>query len=218
MPPKREYSRADLIQTAQMFAQRFGKFPAQADFKGERKAYYEDVLKSKLPHARCFEREFGSWGALRTLLGEEPSKFTPDGLSEKVSMEFAQNVLGMVPVDNETGVVDGYIGDLRVEVKGSLLTRASVKDSHYRFRWMLHHRELSKLVDKVVCVGVLKNGEIGVVLQFDGEAVIADRLDGRKTLDFSVNTLYGSRESVYWPYITHRNVHINADNIEDYVL
>lgn len=212
-------TREELSAVIQAFLDKLGKFPARDDFKGERRTYYENLLGISIPHAIKFERTFGSWSEVRKSFGVGESKFTPNQLAEKVSIDYAVKQLGMVEVQSETGTVDGFIGNQRVEVKGNVLSRASASDKHanYRFRWPLHYRKYSQLVDRMVLVGVLRNGEIAMVLDVQGQDQITDLFDDKKTFDFTVNTLFGQRESKFWPFITQINSKLNADNIEDYV-
>ncbi|WP_155299021.1 hypothetical protein [Deinococcus kurensis] len=214
----RTYTRAQLIQVAQDFVATFGKFPARDDFKGERRTYHEGIMGQTLPGGRVFEHEFGSWQAFRDELSAGTSKYTPGEASERISMHYATQTLGMIEVPHETGTVDGFIGDQRVEVKGALLTRASASgQSTYRWRWMIHHREVSKLVDRLVLVGVLKTGEIGCVVDIAGEQQLRDLADGRKTIDLSVSVLFGQRDSRLWPFISQVNHTLDPDNIEAYL-
>ena len=217
------YTPEELLDYVRLFQKHLNRFPSRDDLKGKRKIHFEGLLTAatkkpvKLPQAVFFERAFGSWQELRDRFGEEKSKYTPGELAEKVSMDYAVKQLGMEPADNETSVVDGYIGDEAVEVKGATLSRAGMKDGHYRFRWNLHYRELSKLVDRLILVGVLKNGEIACVLDIRGRPQLADLADNRRTIDMGMGAIFGTRETKYWPYVTQLHSGLSPQNIEEYV-
>lgn len=151
-------TKENLIQWAKDFKKQFGYFPSKDDCRGANKAAYEAVHKFTMIHASSVQRLFGTWADYRIACGEIPSKYTHTNLAEDTSIAYLTAKYGFVEHKSTNGNVDGYIGDKTVEVKASILRKGS--RNYERFRWSLHEREYSKLVDEMYLIGLNENGDV----------------------------------------------------------
>lgn len=161
--PSKEQRRTLYLAYGQHFRQQTGRAPARLDFRGANLEHYRQAHGVPYPSAKQVEAVFGSWGAYATAVGG-PS------ISPKVevgyrAVEFMRRQFGLVVEDGHMGAVDGVIDGRTVEVKGATLSKDRTF-GHVRWRFRLHHRRYSLLVDELWLVGL-----------HEQEAVIAWRLN-----------------------------------------
>lgn len=151
-------TKESLVKWGQEFKTKFGYFPSEDDCRGANKKAYESVHQFKMSHASSINRIFGSWSAFRTEAGEVATKYTHSSLAEDTSIAYLTEKYNFVEHTGPNGNVDGYIEDRTVEVKASILRKGS--RGYSRFRWSLHEREYSKLVDEMYLIGINDQGEV----------------------------------------------------------
>lgn len=183
-----------LVQWAKDFKTNFGYFPAEDDCRGANKKAYETVHKYKMVHSSSILRLFGSWTSFRLECGEVASKYTHSNLAEDTSLAYLKEKYGFVEHNSPNGNIDGYIGKNTVEVKASILRKGS--RDYRRFRWSLHEREYSKLVDEMFLIGISETGEVLVearLSKYDMHMAV----DYKAAIELSAEALEKGHSSTY---------------------
>ena len=190
----------DLIKWAHDFKKATGYFPGRDDMKGEVRKQYAKKLNMPMPHATTIERIFGKWSDFRTACGETQSKFTHTKLAEATSIKYLTEKYGFEEHPANAGHVDGYINDKRIEVKAATLRKASRGN---KFRWRLHNREYSKLVDEMFLIGISETGDVLVEIHLANQTDILNTVDLRDYIELHEDALKkGTSNSLIWPYVT----------------
>lgn len=190
------------IKWARDFKKRFGYFPAQDDLKKPNRDMLQKLFGIEVPHATTIARRFGSWSIFREACGETPSKYTPSHMTEEISIAYMKKKYGMVEVEAENSIVDGYIGDRAVEVKGGRLKIKKTDAKYPSFEWNLHEREYSKLVDELYLIGMDDDGNVLLEICIPTRGHLLNVADGKASLKLSGSALVkGSSASIVWPYV-----------------
>ncbi|ABU97029.1 hypothetical protein P74p79 [Thermus phage P74-26] len=181
------------------FYQRVGRAPRREDFRPKHKARWEAILGFELPGEYTIKKEFGGFNNYIRAMGLSLNVAND---VEEVENASLRHVLEVYPnaqlVKSEQSVYDLEIGQERVEVKG---TQLSIRNDNgaMHFSWRLHNRIFSKLVDRVILVGLDKDLNPLVRLEFKGSGLRL--LDDKDTLTVYADALLGGH-SKYKPYIT----------------
>lgn len=190
----------DIIAWAKEFKHKFGYFPGRDDLKGDARKAYIERHNFNMYHATSIERVFGSWSDFRIACGEAASIHTPTTITEQVSMTYMVEQYGMIATSGEQDVVDGYIGDSRIEVKSAILRRKT--EGQKRFRWALHKREYSKLVDEMALIGCDEDGNVLLDIRISSKGEIAALIDNRNTVEIPYSALVtGMCKAPLWNYV-----------------
>lgn len=180
------------MRLAEDFRARTGKLPVRLDWRGENRTYWENQHGVEYPSSRIVELEWGGWGKFIMALGGLP---LTHGETGSMALEYVQGRYPEVELmPGANGTVDCFVGGDRVEVKGSRLNRdARIPAPRWRFR--IHSRQLSLLVDRVILVG-FAGGRPVVEWSFDRvDSVI--HLDGKDALSVTARQVFGGG---YYPY------------------
>ena len=168
-------TQAEAVFCAERFKAIHGRFPSRIDWRGENLAHFRSRDMTAYPSERQVQRLFSGWGQFLRELGESPL-ITQE--TARVAVEHVQNRLGNVEVmPGASGTIDAFVGSLKAEIKGSTLQQ----DERFRtprFRFRLHEREYSRLVDTLILVGIVAD-EAVVEWHLDKVAMltIADGVD-----------------------------------------
>jgi hypothetical protein len=188
----------EIIATGLRFYQRVGRPLKREDLRGKRKERWESVLGFELPTEYDVRKHFGSHADYLKAMGF--SNNMPDRIAQ-VEDASLKHVLEVYPqaqiVRSERSVYDLEIGNERVEVKGTQLAiRNDTLQAH--FSWRLHKREFSKIVDRVILVGLDKDLNPLIRLEFYGAGL--KLLDKKDTLTIYAAAIAGGH-SKYRPYV-----------------
>lgn len=173
-----EDKHAQALSLAKRFEQTTGKLPSRMDWRGENLRQFREAHGLEYPSERVVQRLFNGWGNFLRELGESPL-ITQD--TAKAALAHVQRRYEDVELQpGASGTIDCFIGAERVEVKSSSLQQDEViRTPRWRFR--LHEREYSRLVDKMILVGVVA-GEPVVEWALDKVAMLM-HVDGLDTLN-----------------------------------
>lgn len=180
------------------FYTRTGRVPKREDFRGERRKYWERLLGFKLPSDSSVYLKFKGFSAYQRALGFIQS---PHALADRIEEAAIQHVLQVYPeaevVKANTNAYDLLIGDARVEVKGSVLSKRNDNGLvHCTFK--LHKREFSKTVDAVFLVCLDKDYNAIARFEFRGRGLRL--LDNKSTITTYPGMFFGGH-SQYRPYL-----------------
>lgn len=197
------------LRTAILFRHRVGRTPKRRDFRSPDKVKWEELLGVTLPSADQVARHFGSWSKYLEAAGL-PSDPKADFIQriEEVALKKVREVYpDFEVIPHETGAFDGYLGDERVEIKGSSLSFRTDNPELGFFSFKTHGRKLSKVSDRAIFVGVGIDRETGaveplVVMNFPKAAL--GFIDSKSTVMVYASAVFGTGSSQYSPYIVWR--------------
>ena len=196
----RTHSKESIVTWAKEFKHKFGFFPGRDDLKGKTRKAYMDNFQFEMMHATTIERIFDSWSEFREACGELPSKYTHSNIAEDASVAYMVERYGFVPSTAEQDVVDGYIGNVAVELKSSILRRKT--GNFTRFRWALHNRDYSKLVDEMYLIGCDEDGNVLIEVHLPTKEDIRYMVDNKAAVELPGEVLVsGTSKSTLWPYV-----------------
>lgn len=194
------HTQESIIEWAKQFKDKFGYFPGRDDLKGKTRKAYEDNYNFSMMHANTIERIFGSWTEFREACGEASSKYTHTNVAETASITYMVEKYGFIPSTAEQDVVDGYIGDRSIELKSAIRRRKSGNDT--RFRWVLHNRIYSQLVDEMYLIGCDEDGNVLIELHLPTKSDIKYVIDDKQSVELPGEALVkGTTKSVLWSYV-----------------
>jgi hypothetical protein len=181
------------MRLAEDFRARTGKLPVRLDWRGENRTYWETQHGVAYPSARIVELEWGGWSKFMLALGGLPLTHRETGVMALEYVQARYPEVELMPGAN--GTVDCFIGGERVEVKGSRLNRdARIPAPRWRFR--IHSRQLSLLVDRVILVGIAGDSPV-VEWSFDrADSLI--HLDGKDALSVTARQVFGGGHYPYY--------------------
>jgi hypothetical protein len=191
---RNEEKLAKYIRAGMEFFKREGRAPSITDWKGQNRQYWASKHGVQYPPATNVERLFGSWGNFLSVLGMTPS-YHPTRLGF-LAMELCRNLFGVEDLNYQTGAVDGYWHDRPVEIKGARIERDPTF-GHYRWRFRLHHRQYSKLVDHIFLVGFDHGERPLIVWRFDKQD-IGPLFDSRDSISIAAHPPLLSKP---YPYV-----------------
>lgn len=170
-------TQAEALLHAERFQALHGALPSRLDWRGANLEHFRTRDMTSYPSERQVQRLFGGWGNFLRALGETPP-IAQD--TARVAVGHVQNRLADVEVmPGASGTIDAFVGGLKAEIKGSSLQQ----DERFRtprFRFRLHEREYSRLVDTLILVGIVGD-EAVIEWQLDKVAMLA-HADGVDTL------------------------------------
>lgn len=183
--------RDEYISLAFKFQEYEGRLPVRIDWRAENLAYFRKKHKLKYPAERQVQVQFGSWGHFLVACGGIPKS------TQKVADIAVEHVVkryGAIVMPGASGTIDAHINDESVEIKGAtLVTDDLIRTPRWRFR--LHSRQYSLLVDKVILVGL--SGEEPVVEWMFDRVDMAQHLDGKDALSIRAKDPFGTS---YYPF------------------
>ncbi len=194
------HTEESIIEWAKSFKHKFGFFPVRDDLKGRTRAAYEDIHNFPMMHATTIERIFGSWSDFREACGEAVSRFTHSDVAEQASVQYMIEKYDFIPSVAEQDVVDGYIGSRAIELKASIRRRKTGNST--RFRWVLHNRDYSKLVDEMFLIGTDEDGNVLLEIHLPTKEDIQYIVDNKQAIELPGEALIsGYTKSVLWTYV-----------------
>lgn len=184
--------RTEFVRLAGEFKARTGKLPSRIDWRGENLTYWRSVHGLPYPHTATIERVYGGWNHFLMACGSLPRS------TQEVGTQALEHVCRRYPdvevMPGHSGTIDCFIDGERVEVKGATLSRDSfIHTPRWRFR--LHHRDYSLLVDRVILVG-LAGGKPVVEWSFDKVDTVM-YLDGKDALSITARQAFGGGHYTY---------------------
>jgi hypothetical protein len=198
------------------FNQRVGRPPRRLDLREPAKSLWEEQLGIELPTADQATHRFGTWGNYLKNLGYGPhaSGSVDNVLIEATALAHVEEVYtGMETVRAEQNAWDALYtfdprkGPERVEVKGSALARRKDSPDQIFFNFNIHRRQLSKLVDRLILVGVgLDPVERRLVpmARLELPKSVLPSVDGKSTVMVYASSIFGTSHSIYRPFIRWR--------------
>lgn len=190
----REEHIAWAIRAGLEFIRREGKPPAIVDWKGKNREYWTAKHGIHYPSGTTIERVFGSWGNFLSVLGVTPA-YSRTRLGY-LAAELCRNLFGVEDLNYRQGPIDGYWQDRPVEIKGSRLEK-DPHFGHYRWRFRLHYRAYSKLVEHIFLVGFDHGERPLVVWRFDKQD-LAPLFDNRDSISIAAHNVLLNRP---YPYV-----------------
>ena len=170
--------RSAVLRLAEEFKEREGRFPSRIDWRGRNLAHYREKHGLDYPSERQVQRLFGNWGMLLVALGLPPRR-TQDVAD--IALNYVLDAYEDVEVmPGASGTIDCFVEGERTEVKGaSLRTDDYIRTPRWRFR--LHGREYSRIVDRLILVGLVGEepvvewslDKVGVYLEADGKDALS---------------------------------------------
>lgn len=197
-----------------------GRAPRRRDFREDREKW-EQATGLQLPNANQIETRWKGWNAYLEAAGLEPAGRSDYAHIEKAAID---HVLEAHPdfelVRAEANAFDGYLGDERVEVKGSLLASRTVRNSRvYYFNFKTHNRDLDKTVDRLICVGLgvdPTSKELVPLVRFEFPKVALGLVSRKATVMVYTSSIFGPGTSLYGGYVTWK-APLRAHEVADYL-
>lgn len=171
-----------MLEKFMQFAERFreleGRYPSRLDWRGENLEHFRRKHGLHYPSERQVQKYTKSWGRFLAELGETPrsTQKTADIAIQHVQSRYK----GVEVMPGRSGTIDVFIGDERCEVKGATIGKDElIRSPRWRFR--LHHRDYSSLVDRLILVGLVQDvpvvewslDNVGMFLHADGRDTLA---------------------------------------------
>lgn len=188
----------EMIAAGLRFYTRTGRQPRREDFRPPQRQHWEKILGFKLPAESTVSYRFGSFTNYLKAMGlAENITARAEELADAAIKHVLEHYPNAEVVPANRNMYDLLIGEERVEVKGTALTKRS--DSpymHWTFR--LHKRDYSKTVDAVFLVGMDKDLNPMIRLEFRGPAL--KLLNRKEVISIYGDILFGGF-SKYTPYV-----------------
>lgn len=198
-------AKVGVLRAGILFKSKAGRAPRRRDFRGSDKKQWEELLGIELPSADTCTRLFGSWSEYVAALGYEPKKKLSTEIIEQSALSKVKELYpGFVEIQANTNIYDGELDNQRVEVKGSTLSRRKDNPNTMYFSFATHKRELDKVCDRLICVGLGWDDETQnhvplIVLDFPKSAL--GLVSDKGAVMVYVSSLYGGGYSQYKPYV-----------------
>lgn len=208
MTEPQHVTKVDALRIGIIFKTKTGRAPRRRDFRPGDKEQWETVLGRSLPSADTCARLFGSWSEYVSALGYEPKKKLSNELIEQASLAQVKLVYpGFVEIAANTNLYDGELDGQRVEVKGSTLSARKDNPNGQYFSFAVHNRELDKVCDRLICVGLGWDDERQehvplVILDFPKSAL--GLVSGKGSVMVYANSIFFGGHSRYKPFVTWR--------------
>jgi len=178
--------REEFISLAFHFQRQENRLPARLDWRGENLAYFRDKHGRQYPAERQVQIQFGSWGKFIVACGGLPK--TTQRIAD-IAIEHVVKKYDATVMPGNNGTIDCHIGDESYEVKGaSLQTDSMVRTPRWRFR--LHSRQYSLLVDKLILVGIA--GDTPVAEWTFDKVDMVQHIDGKDALSVPAKAPFGT--------------------------
>lgn len=164
---------------AKVFHDIEGRWPSRIDWRGDNLTHFRTSHGIDYPHEKTVYRQYGGWRhflanlGVGTVVTQETAAIAEEYLTNKYG-----NRIQIMP--GSSGTIDCYFDGARTEVKSSSLANDD-KIHTPRFRFRLHSRQYSSLVDKMILVGIVK-GEVVAEWLLDNVAII-ENADNKSSLN-----------------------------------
>jgi hypothetical protein len=184
----KERRRELYVNYGRFFLNKEGRPPSRLDFRGENLERYREAHGIQYPTAKQVETVFGRWGKYVEVVGGTP--VSPKIAVGNAAIRFMKEQFGLVEEDAHMGAIDGTIDGRTVEVKGATIGLDRTM-GHPRWRFRLHHRKYSLMVDELWLVGL--DGDRALAAWKLGKADMARFIDGRDAISIAVAPLFKGR-------------------------
>ena len=211
------------------FNQRVGRPPRRLDLREPTKSAWEKQLGMALPTADQASYRFGSWGNYLKRMGYGPhaSGNVDNALIEAAGLAHVEEVYPETEfVDAEQSVWDALIqfhpdkGAEKVEVKASALSRRRDNPSHIYWSFKTHNRQFSKLIDRLILVGVGHHPDGGYLVplaRLELPKSALRQVDSKSTVMMYATSVFGTAHSVYKPFVRWRRPGVLPQNVSQYL-
>ncbi|QAY18156.1 hypothetical protein [Thermus phage TSP4] len=188
----------EMIAAGLRFYTRTGRRPRREDFRPPNRLHWEKVLGFDLPSESTVSAKFkGFTNYLRAMGLAENNHARAEELEDAALRHILEVYPHAEVVTANTNAYDLLLGEERVEVKGTALTRRpDTGYLHWTFR--LHNRIFSKTVDAVFLVCMDK--DLNPVARFEFREHGLKLLDNKSVLTVYADILRGGY-SKYAPYL-----------------
>lgn len=191
--------RTQFVRLAEEFRARTGRLPSRIDWRGENLSYWRTVHGLPYPSSSYVGKLCGGWSAFILECGGLPRKNQEVG---NLAIEHVRRRYEDVEVmPGSSGTIDCFIGGERVEVKGATLAKDNVIHTP-RWRFRLHHRDYSLMVDRVILVG-MAGGRPVVEWSFDRVDTVM-YLDGKDALSITARQVFSDGHYAFFYHETWR--------------